>query len=76
MSQTNEQLIIQACVQPNLMKSSIVYAGVPDQVKALLFDILEISEGVLPVKYVGVPLITTTALDSGLRTVLFWLRKS
>lgn len=33
------------------MKSSIVYAGVPDQVKALLFDILEISEGVLPVKY-------------------------
>lgn len=58
------------------MKSSIVYAGVPDQVKALLFDILEISEGVLPVKYVGVPLITTTVLDSGLRTLMFWLRRS
>lgn len=45
-------------LQPNLQKSSIVYAGVNSQTKDELHSILAIPEGFLPVKYLGVPLIT------------------
>lgn len=46
-------------LQPNLQKSSMVYAGVSQQDKEGLYGVFAIPEGFLPVKYLGVPFITT-----------------
>lgn len=45
-------------LQPNLLKRSIFFAGVQGSLMGDLTDTLGISEGVLPVKYLVVPLIT------------------
>lgn len=42
-----------------MLESSIFYAGVDDNTKSSLHDILPIPEGFLPVRYLGVPLITS-----------------
>ncbi|GFS32020.1 hypothetical protein Acr_00g0020450 [Actinidia rufa] len=46
-------------LQPNLQKSEIFFSGVTNDDKAVLKSILPIPEEALPVKYLGVPLITT-----------------
>lgn len=46
-------------LKPNLAKSSIFYARFSEDMKDLLHNILPISEASLPVKYLGVPLIST-----------------
>ncbi|XP_058215475.1 uncharacterized protein LOC131326638 [Rhododendron vialii] len=46
-------------LKPNLQKSSVFLAGVNDVTKQILSQILAVPEGVLPVRYLGVPLITT-----------------
>jgi len=48
-------------LQPNLSKSTIFYAGVPSlmRLRPSLTQILGMPEGTLPVKYLGVPLITS-----------------
>lgn len=51
-------------LQPNLKKRTIFYAGFPLEVKAQLRQILTIREGSFPVKYLGVPLITSTLKHS------------
>lgn len=42
-----------------MQKSAIYYSGVQRNVKACMFGNLPIHEGHLPVKYLGVPLIST-----------------
>lgn len=46
-------------LQPNLQKSSIFFAGVDETLKETLRMVLPIPEGFLPVKYLGVPLLST-----------------
>lgn len=46
-------------LKPNMQKSSIFFAGVSHHGKLRLCNILPIPEGFLPVKYLGVPLIST-----------------
>lgn len=46
-------------LRPNLQKSIIFFSGVAVEEKVGLFATLAISEGVLPVRYLSVPLITT-----------------
>ncbi|XP_022019347.1 uncharacterized protein LOC110919383 [Helianthus annuus] len=44
---------------PSMLKSTVFFGNVVDSVKARILDIMPFEEGVLPVKYLGVPLITT-----------------
>lgn len=46
-------------LQPNLNKSSVKFAGVDSSTKLQLQSILAIPEGHLPIKYLGVPLISS-----------------
>ena len=46
-------------LQPNLSKTVVFYAGVDAQTNELLSRILPIPEGLLPVRYLNVPLIST-----------------
>ncbi|KAI8537157.1 hypothetical protein RHMOL_Rhmol09G0003900 [Rhododendron molle] len=46
-------------LQPNLQKSASFFSGVSVESKQVLNSILNIPEAVLPVKYFGVPLIST-----------------
>lgn len=46
-------------LQPNLGKSAVYFAGVSAELKSSLQAVLNIPEGKLPVKYLGVPLIST-----------------
>lgn len=46
-------------LRPNLDKSIIFFAGVQAEVQTCLHDILAIPAGILPVRYLGVPFITT-----------------
>lgn len=46
-------------LQPNLQKSACFFSGVCVESKQVLNSILNIPEVVLPVKYLGVPLIST-----------------
>lgn len=70
-------------LQPNLQKSSVFFAGVFESAKQEFFQILAIPEGVLPVRYLGVPLITTrlhatdcqVLLDKILRRIQSWANK-
>lgn len=57
-------------LQPNLMKSTVFFAGVSADLKNHLQSILSISEGTLPVKYLGVPLITSRLLASGCQVLV------
>ncbi|XP_077253652.1 uncharacterized protein LOC143892704 [Tasmannia lanceolata] len=43
----------------NTLKSKIFFTGCSDHVKEHVYAILNISEGVLPIKYLGLPLVTT-----------------
>lgn len=70
-------------LRPNLQKSSVYFSGVSDLDKAALFDVLAIPAGVLPVRYLGVPLITTrlhaldcqALIDKILKKVQSWANK-
>jgi hypothetical protein len=44
---------------PNPSKSSLFVAGVSSEIKSTLLGILGFTEGLLPVRYLGVPLIFT-----------------
>ncbi|KAJ0434648.1 putative RNA-directed DNA polymerase [Helianthus annuus] len=44
---------------PSIMKSTIFFGNVTDQVKARILSIMPFVEGELPVRYLGVPLIST-----------------
>lgn len=46
-------------LQPNLLKSSVLFSSVSTTLKQSLVELLGISEGQLPVKYLGVPLISS-----------------
>lgn len=46
-------------LKPNIQKSSIFFSGVDDATKVCLGSILPTPEGSLPVKYLGVPLISS-----------------
>lgn len=46
-------------LKPNLQKSLIFFSGVSNEVKDDILRLLPIPEGSLPVKYLGVPLIST-----------------
>lgn len=48
-----------AGLQHNFQESSIIFVGLDQQLKDDLQTILTIPEGFLPVKYLGVPRITT-----------------
>lgn len=71
-------------LQPNISKSAIFYAGVNAQLKNQMESILPFPEGCFPIKYLGVPLISTQlkALDCGalkdkiLHRVNDWSNKS
>jgi hypothetical protein len=54
-------------LKANPSKSSLFCSGVPVRVKQLLLDVLKMNLGTLPVRYLGVPLITTrlSAADCG-----------
>lgn len=54
-----------AGLKPNLQKSQVFLAGIEDEEKHRLCDIMQMASGELPVKYLGLPLITTrlTAKD-------------
>lgn len=57
--ETLEEFYLFSGLQPNLGKSALFYAGVSDSLKDELSGILSIPVGYLPIKYLGVPLITT-----------------
>ncbi|KAK1407862.1 hypothetical protein QVD17_39489 [Tagetes erecta] len=44
---------------PSMQKSTAFFCHVPSHVKAAILDVLPFEEGSLPVKYLGVPLIST-----------------
>lgn len=46
-------------LQPNMLKSTIFLVGLSSSDKQIFTRLMAISEGTLPVKYLGVPLITT-----------------
>lgn len=46
-------------LQTNLQKSAVFFAAVPDDRREILRSILNVPEASLPVKYLGVPLIST-----------------
>lgn len=46
-------------LKQNLEKSTTFFVGIQNREKEVLHNCLPISEGVLPVKYLGVPLVTT-----------------
>ena len=46
-------------LEPNNSKSSIFLAGADDHYKSEILDIFGYTAGYLPMKYLGVPLITT-----------------
>lgn len=46
-------------LQPNLQKSACFFAGISEDDKLILRNILNIPEAALPIKYLGVPLIST-----------------
>lgn len=54
-------------MKANRSKSSIFLAGVPNDLKQDILEMLHMSEGNLPVRYLGVPLITKrlTSTDCG-----------
>ena len=45
---------------PNVLKSSIFFSRVDDEIKTVLKHLLGFPEGTLLMRYLGVPLITTT----------------
>ena len=45
-------------LHPNMGKSTLFYSNISDEVKRSILDILPFSVGKLPVKYLGVPLVT------------------
>ncbi|XP_058203052.1 uncharacterized protein LOC131317521 [Rhododendron vialii] len=57
-------------LQPNLHKSCAYFSGVSNENKYVLMPILAISEGRLPVKYLGVPLITARLRASDCQVLL------
>ena len=46
-------------LRPNLQKSNLFFAGVDEAERGQLCDILGIQEGWLPLRYLGLPLIST-----------------
>lgn len=54
----------------SIKKSSVFFCNVPDHVKSAILGILPFEEGSLPVKYLGVPLISTRLLYKDLRSLL------
>lgn len=70
-------------LQPDLAKSSLFHRGVDDDRKAVLHGILSIPEATLPVKYLGIPLITsrlkysecTAIKEKTLSRILSWANK-
>lgn len=46
-------------LQPNMMKSTSYFSGVPTALKLSFLELMGISEGQLPDKYLGVPLISS-----------------
>jgi len=46
-------------LEPNIAKSNIFFSGIQDSLKLDLLSIFGFPEGQLPVKYLGVPLIST-----------------
>lgn len=68
-------------LQPNLQKSSIFFARLDETSKESLRMVLPIPEGFLPVKYLGVPLITTRndcvqLTDKTLTRIQSWSNKT
>jgi hypothetical protein len=54
-------------LKANFSKSSFYCSGISDRVKHLIFDDLMMKEGHLPMRYLGVPLISSrlTSVDYG-----------
>ncbi|GJY73723.1 putative RNA-directed DNA polymerase, eukaryota, reverse transcriptase zinc-binding domain protein [Tanacetum coccineum] len=46
-------------LKPSMEKSLIFFGNVPDPIKASILDIMPFSIGTLPIKYLGVPLISS-----------------
>ncbi|GKF10542.1 hypothetical protein Tco_0048468, partial [Tanacetum coccineum] len=46
-------------LKPSMEKSLIVFGNVLDPIKASILDIMPFSIGTLPIKYLGVPLISS-----------------
>lgn len=62
MKNTLEEVGVMAGLYPNLRKCVVYAAGITEEDKNSLADQMGMSRGVLPVKYLGVPLISTTLL--------------
>jgi hypothetical protein len=54
-------------------KSSFFWSGVSSRMKSLLLDKLHMQEGVLPVKYLGVLLISSRLSATDCRILLDWI---
>ncbi|GJT77731.1 putative RNA-directed DNA polymerase [Tanacetum coccineum] len=69
---------------PNLDKSSVFFGNVPEHLKARILNILPLAVGVLPVRYLGLPLISSrlykhhcsSLLDKVKKRLLNWKNKS
>ncbi|XP_022024390.1 uncharacterized protein LOC110924702 [Helianthus annuus] len=48
---------------PSVQKSTVFFSNVPSYVKAAILNLMPFKEGSLPVKYLGVPLISTRLLQ-------------
>ena len=46
-------------LKPSFEKSLVFFGNVPDRVKSAILNILPFGEGTVPIKYLGVPLIST-----------------
>ncbi|XP_022015014.1 uncharacterized protein LOC110914533 [Helianthus annuus] len=60
---------------PNNQKSTVFFCNVKDHVKQEILDIMPFVEGTLPVKYLGVPLISSTLRYSDCRVLVEKLEK-
>lgn len=57
-------------LKANPSKSSFVCSSVSDRMKALLLEDLQMKEGSLPIRYLGVPLISSKLSDADCRLLI------
>ncbi|GJX80091.1 RNA-directed DNA polymerase, eukaryota, reverse transcriptase zinc-binding domain protein [Tanacetum coccineum] len=69
---------------PNLDKSSVFFGNVPENLKSAILQLMPLSVGILPVKYLGLPLITSRLskhhcsglIDNVKKRLLNWKNKA
>ena len=60
---------------PSIPKSAIFFCNVPDHVKTSILEVMPFEEGILPIKYLGVPLISSRLLHKDCKILVERVQK-